>query len=96
MPFPLLWPFFWLEFRLRGDYLTWMRKVSPREVRIIGVFMALCHALVEDTAIFLAVGVPLFFLLVPRLAAAYLCCWGLHRFMVWRERREFQGKAVNG
>ncbi|HHT72791.1 MAG TPA: nucleoside recognition protein [Firmicutes bacterium] len=71
-------------------------KVSPREVRIIGVFMALCHALVEDTAIFLAVGVPLFFLLVPRLAAAYLCCWGLHRFMVWRERREFQGKAVNG
>lgn len=59
-------------------------KVTEQETRIIGVFIALCHALVEDTAIFMAVGVPIVFLLVPRLAAAYVCCWGLSRVLQWR------------
>ncbi len=59
-------------------------KVTEKETRIIGVFIALCHALVEDTAIFMAVGVPIIFLLIPRLFAAYVWCWGINRVMQWR------------
>lgn len=71
-------------------------RVSSREVRIIGVFIALCHALVEDTGIFLAVGVPIFFLLVPRLAAAFLCCWVLHRLMLWRAAHRSNAETLMG
>lgn len=59
-------------------------KVTERETRIIGAFMALCHALVEDTALFMVLGVPVFFLIVPRLLAAFFACWVLHRMMIWR------------
>jgi hypothetical protein len=70
-------------------------RVSPREVRILGVFMALSHALVEDTALFLAVGAPIAVLLIPRLTAAFVCCWGLHRFLIWKNAGTVNADAVN-
>ncbi len=36
---------------------------------------ALCHSLVEDTALYLAVGIPLFWITLPRLAMAALVPW---------------------
>ena len=71
-------------------------RVSPREVRLIGVFIALCHALVEDTALFAAVGVPVILLLAPRVAAGFLCCWALYCLMLWRNKRAVQPRVVNG
>jgi hypothetical protein len=36
---------------------------------------SMCHSLLEDSALFLAVGVPLFWITVPRLAMAILAVW---------------------
>ena len=46
-------------------------QVSAREAKVIGTFMAIAHALVEDTIIFLVLGAPLLLLLVPRLVLAF-------------------------
>jgi spore maturation protein SpmB len=55
-------------------------KVTEREVKIMGSFIAIAHALIEDTIIFLTLGAPLLVLLVPRLAAAYGVAYLLHKF----------------
>lgn len=54
-------------------------KVTPREAKIIGTFMALAHALIEDTIIFWVLGAPLLFLLVPRVTLAYFMSFLVHR-----------------
>lgn len=62
-------------------------KVTPAEAKIIGTFMSLSHALIEDTIIFLALGAPFFFLLLPRLAVAFLMSFFVHK------RIEYQSAA---
>jgi hypothetical protein len=47
-------------------------KVTPKEARVIGTFMAIAHALIEDTIIFWVLGAPLLLLLTPRLILAYV------------------------
>ncbi len=54
-------------------------KVTDREVRIMGTFIAIAHALIEDTIIFFSLGAPLFVLLVPRLTAAYAMAYLVYR-----------------
>ncbi|HHY09861.1 MAG TPA: hypothetical protein GX528_04755 [Firmicutes bacterium] len=56
-------------------------RVTPEEAKIIGTFMALSHALIEDTIIFMALGAPLLFLLLPRLAAAFLMSFFVHKWL---------------
>ena len=54
-------------------------KITAREVKIMGTFIALAHALIEDTIIFFSLGAPLLLLLVPRLAAAYGMAYLVYR-----------------
>lgn len=54
-------------------------RVTPREAKVIGTFIAIAHALIEDTIIFLALGAPLFLILVPRLILAYCMSYLAHR-----------------
>ncbi len=54
-------------------------KITAREVKIMGTFIALAHALIEDTIIFFSLGAPLLLLLVPRLTAAYGMAYLVYR-----------------
>lgn len=55
------------------------RKITEQEVKIMGSFIAIAHALIEDTIIFLSLGAPLFILLVPRLVAGYAIAYVIHK-----------------
>ncbi len=62
-------------------------RLSDTEIRISGTFMALCHALIEDTLIFAVLGIPIWILVVPRLALAVLASYAvLWFFSVARPR----------
>lgn len=72
--------FFGLTFG-SGVILSHIRagKVTAKETRIIGTFIALAHALVEDTIIFLSLGAPFILLVFPRLFMAYLMSYVFHK-----------------
>jgi len=53
-------------------------KMKRQDADLFNHHAALCHSLLEDTALFLAIGVSLFWLVVPRLLMAL--------FVVWFER----------
>ena len=50
-------------------------RMKPQEGDLFNHHASVCHSLVEDTALFLAVGLPLFWLIVPRLALAAAVVW---------------------
>mgnify|MGYP000852380417 FL=1 len=55
-------------------------KVTRKEARVIGTFMAIAHALIEDTIIFWVLGAPLLLLVAPRLLLAYVMSYVVHKF----------------
>lgn len=60
-------------------------KFSRREISLIVLFLCACHAVVEDTLIFVPLGIPVLPLLAVRLAAAVLLTLLIAR--LWRPRR---------
>lgn len=64
-------------------------RMKPQEADLFNHHAALSHSLMEDTALFMAIGVPFFWLTVPRLAMAVGVVWfekeRRHRF-----RRSFR------
>lgn len=54
-------------------------KVTAKEAKIIGTFIAVAHALIEDTIIFMTLGAPFFLLVVPRVVAAYIMSYVVHK-----------------
>jgi hypothetical protein len=50
-------------------------KMKPRDADLFNHHASLCHSLFEDTALYLAIGVPLFWLVIPRLMAAIVVVW---------------------
>jgi len=50
--------------------------VSRKDADILNHHIAISHALLEDTLLFVAIGVSAFWITVPRLAAATLVVWG--------------------
>jgi hypothetical protein len=58
-------------------------KMKPQEADLFNHHAGLCHSLLEDTVLFLAVGVSLFWITVPRLILAFLAVW------LERSRRRF-------
>lgn len=57
-------------------------RVSPREADLLNHHLAISHSLLEDTLLFVAIGVAPLVLIVPRLALAFLAVWAL-RFAAW-------------
>jgi len=58
-------------------------NMKPREADLFNHHAGLCHSLIEDTILFTAVGVPLFWITVPRLILALFSVWferGKRRF----------------
>ena len=58
-------------------------SMKPQEADLFNHHAALCHSLMEDTVLFLVVGIPLFWITVPRLILALLAVW------IERMRRRF-------
>jgi hypothetical protein len=58
-------------------------KIKPRDADLFNHHAGLCHSLLEDSILFLAVGFPLFWITVPRLLLAFTVVW------LERARRRF-------
>jgi hypothetical protein len=58
-------------------------KMKPRDADLFNHHAGVCHSLIEDTVLFAAVGVPLFWITLPRLVLALLSVW------IERGRRHF-------
>lgn len=50
-------------------------RMKPRDGDLFNHHAAVCHSLLEDTVLFLALGLPLFWLTLPRLAMAAVVVW---------------------
>jgi spore maturation protein SpmB len=58
-------------------------SMKPQEADLFNHHAGICHSLLEDTVLFLAVGAPLFWITVPRFGLALLAVW------IERARRRF-------
>ena len=57
-------------------------NLSKRDITLIIIFLAACHAVIEDTVIFIPLGIPVQYLLLVRFGAAVLLTLAVARF--WR------------
>lgn len=63
--------------------------MKPQEADLFNHHACLCHSLLEDTSLFLAIGTPLGWITLPRIVAALLVVW-LERLRRGRFRRSFR------
>lgn len=68
-------------------------KMKPQEADLFNHHASLSHSLLEDTVLYGAIGVPLFWITVPRLAMALIVVW-FERFRRQRFRRSFKAGTV--
>jgi spore maturation protein SpmB len=64
-------------------------QLDPKQVTLVATFLALCHGLFEDTAIFVVMGANVFWIVVPRIVLAVVVTWILSRII--REPRRASG-----
>ncbi len=57
-------------------------NLSKRDITLIIVFLASCHAIIEDTVIFIPLGIPVYYLLLIRFVTAVLLTFAVSQ--VWR------------
>jgi len=55
-------------------------KLKPSDARMLNNHLAISHSLLEDSLLFIAIGVPAFWVTVPRLLLAIVVCWLIHGF----------------
>jgi hypothetical protein len=64
-------------------------KMKPQEGDLFNHHAGICHSLLEDTTLFVAVGLPLFWITIPRLVLAAAVVW-LERIRRHYFRRSFR------
>ena len=64
------------------------KLISKQQVFLVAVFLALCHAVVEDTLLFVAVGANGWYLFFSRLILAVVFTYLIYRLMM---RFKFKG-----
>lgn len=64
-------------------------KLSPQEGDLFNHHAGICHSLLEDSALYIAVGIPFLWITVPRLLLAVAVVW-LERFRRHYFRRSFR------
>lgn len=60
--------------------------VDEQDARLLNSHVALSHSLVEDTLLFVAIGIGLFWLIVPRIILAVIAVWGERIYISLRTR----------
>ncbi len=61
--------------------------LSLKESRLLNTHIAVSHSLLEDTLLYFALGLSLFWLMVPRLILAIVAVWAQRLYGVFRSRR---------
>jgi hypothetical protein len=56
-------------------------QLSPKQVTLVATFLALNHAVFEDTAIFLVLGASILWITLPRIVMAVAVTWVLSRML---------------
>lgn len=72
---------------IRSEYES--GKMKPQEGDLFNHHAAICHSLLEDTILYSALGVPIFWLLAPRFVLASAVVW-LERLRRRRLRKSFK------
>lgn len=62
-------------------------EIGKRSAKLLNTHIALTHSLVEDTFLFLAIGVGLFWLVVPRLLLSIVAVWVQRGYYEWSDRK---------
>jgi len=70
------------------------KRLPPRELFLMGLFLATCHAVVEDTLIFVAIGGNGWQMLGIRIVLAIVMTWLLARF--WNRPGRKTASPVDG
>ena len=64
-------------------------KMKPQEADLVNHHACLCHSLLEDSVLYVAIGVPLFWITAPRVAMALVVVW-FERIRRHRFRKSFK------
>jgi len=59
-------------------------EITPANADLLNYHIAINHSLLEDTLLFVAIGVPAGWIVAPRFALAILVVWGVRALMVLR------------
>lgn len=95
--FPPEWSRFWVSANVSGYEFCAVQlkgeieagKLKPQEGDLFNCHAAFCHSLLEDSALYAVAGLSLFWVVIPRLAAAFACVW-IERARRQRFRRSFR------
>jgi len=55
-------------------------KISTKDTSMLNNHLAISHSLLEDTSLWVVVGVPVFWVTIPRVALAILIVWAIRFF----------------
>ncbi|MGA8942006.1 MAG: nucleoside recognition domain-containing protein [Thermoactinomyces sp.] len=69
-------------------------NLSKRDITLIIVFLASCHAVIEDTVVFIPLGIPVYYVLLMRFAAAVLLTFTVAQ--IWRRPAPRYATSHNG
>jgi len=72
-------------------------RISWRDMFLVYLFLSVCHAVIEDTALFMAIGADPLIIILGRLAIAVVitCLAGRSRYLAAYEKKKSQkGSAV--
>lgn len=62
------------------------KSLQQREVNLLNYHIALNHSLLEDTFLFVAIGVPILWLIIPRLILAMIVVWTARQIDALKKR----------
>lgn len=65
--------------------------VSKRDATLVFIFLVACHAVVEDTLIFMPLGIPILPLLLIRVVTAFVLTMTVAYFIRQAEKKELEG-----
>lgn len=85
--FPLLGGFFFGITYGSGLILPFTRddSLNPKDLFVIFIFLSLCHGMVEDTLIFMAIGADGLVIVLIRVILAVIAAFAVAR--IWRKRK---------
>jgi hypothetical protein len=70
--------------------------LDSKQVTLVATFLALCHGLFEDTAIFMVMGANIFWILVPRIVLAVAVTWVLGKVLKEGNARTLKSPEAGG
>jgi len=70
------------------------KSITPQSAVLLNYHIAINHSLLEDTLLFVAIGVPAGWIIAPRFILAILLVWGVRGLMSFKQAKNEEPKAV--